>query len=241
MAVVNKCGGNGVASNKWCIKTLFAVGEGTDAIALPVDVWALLKERWMGTVVGTGETPPMVLSEDAASSLQAFIYNAPTGADAMSVLFPDADTSDKLGLYFVGNSLIFNPTVGNAIESDGVPYQNSTFSLPIGSNRDYDELMQYMQSKAWILLKLSANGRQLHAYGGPRGYISTPDQVAEMVFSGNNDAKGKTQAQFSVDKANYTIEYVSIGTQTTDKNALKKLFDYIKTGACKENGEVVAD
>ena len=241
MAVVNKCGGNDVASNTWCLRTLFTDGEGTDAIALPVDVWSLIKERWMNTVTGTGETPPMILSEDAASSLHAFIYNAPTGADAASVLFPDADTSDKHGLYFAGNSLIFNPTVGNGIQADGVPYQNSTFSLPVGSSREYDELVQYMQSKAWILLKLSANGQRLHAYGGPRGYISTPDQVTEMMFSGNNDARGETQAQFSVEKANYAIEYVSIGSQTTDNDALKKLFDYIKTGACKENGEVVAD
>lgn len=241
MTVVNKCGGNDIQANPWCARKLYAIGEGTDAITLPIDVWAAIKERWLNTVSGTGEQPPMILSTDASSSLQAYIYNAPTEADPLATLFPNAKADDKAGLYFVGNSLIFNPTLGNATEADGVPYQNSTFSLPVGSDRSYDELVQYMQSKAWVLLKLSANGQQMHAYGGPRGYISTADQVAEMLFSGNNDSKGKTQVQFSVDKANFAIEYVSIGAQTADKEALKKLFGYIKSGACKENGEVVSE
>ncbi len=180
----------------------------------------------------------MILSAEAGSTLVSYLYNEPT-ADIETTLFPDGET-EKDGMYFPGNSLIFNPTLGNAIEANGVPYQTSNFSLPVGSSREYDELVQYLQSKAWVAIKVSADAQAMHVYGGPRGYFPKADEIAEMLFSGNNDSKGETTAAFEVAKANYAIEYIKIGTQTTNKNALLDLMGYIKDGACKENGVPVA-
>ncbi len=36
MATVNKCRPTNVETNKWCLKDLFSLGEGTDLAFLPV-------------------------------------------------------------------------------------------------------------------------------------------------------------------------------------------------------------
>lgn len=241
LTVVNKCRPTNIGSNPWCVKDLFSKGEGTNLIALPTNVWGQIKDRWISTPTAADgtPTPPMVLAGKVGTPLMEYIYNAPTQADPETVLFPTT-TDAKTGLYFSGNALIFNPTAGNAIEADGTPYQNSMFSLPVGSSKEYDELVQYMQSKAWVLLKLNNDNTTLHVYGGPRGYFPKPDEVAEMLMSGNNDAKGKTSVNFEVSKAAYSIEYLSIGAQTTDKDALAKLFGYIQEGVCMDNGTTTA-
>lgn len=236
MTVVNKCRPTDVATNKWCLKDLFSLGEGTDLAFLPITVWGQIKQRWLTTAAGS--SAPMVLAAEAGSTLMSYIYNEPVVTSPATIeeaLFPDGET-EKDGLYFPGNSLIFNPTLGNSIEANGVPYQTSNFSLPVGSSREYDELVQYLQSKAWVGIKVSADAQMLHVYGGPRGYFPKADEIAEMLFSGNNDSKGETTAAFEVAKANYAIEYVKIGEQTSNKNALLDLMGYIKDGACKENG-----
>ena len=136
MATVNKCKPTALGANAWCVKSMFAQGEGTDLAFLPVAEWAVLRDRLLNTSTGSSDGAPMELTPDEASTQQAYIYNAPTvGEDATlaSILVPDVTAETvKSGLYFVGNSLIFNPTVGNAVQTDGVPYQTSTFSLPIG-------------------------------------------------------------------------------------------------------------
>lgn len=230
--VVNKCRPTDVATNKWCLKDLFSLGEGTDLIFLPATVWGQIKQRWLTTP--TGESAPMILAAEAGSTLMSYIYNEPATTPE-TILFPDGET-EKLGMYFPGNALIFNPSVGNAIQSDGVPYQTSNLNIPMGSNRDFDELIQYLQAGAWNAIKVSADVQMMHVYGGPRGYFPKADEIAEMLYSGNNDTKGQTTAAFVVEKANYAIEYLKIGEQTDNKNALLELMGYIKDGACKENG-----
>lgn len=236
MTVVNKCRPANAATNKWCLKDLYAVGEGSDLIFLPITVWGQIKQRWLTTAVG--ESAPMILAPEAGSTLVSYLYNEPT-ATPETVLFPDGGT-EKDGLYFPGTNLMFSPTVGNAIEADGVPYQTSNISLPVGSNRDYDELVQYLQSKAWVGIKIAADTSTMHVYGGPRGYFPKADEVAEMLYSGNNETKGKTAAAFEAAKSNYVIEYIKLGEQTKNKNALLELMGYIKDGACKENGTTTA-
>lgn len=239
MATVNKCRPTNITTNQWCLKDMFALGEGTDIIFLPSSDWGAIKQRWLTTSTGATLTPPMILASVAGSSLVKWLYNAPTGADIETALFPDA-VEDKGGLYFTGNNLIFNPTIGNSTQANGVPYQNSNLSLPVGSSQEYDELVQYLQSRAWVALKLNHDNSAIHVYGGPRGYFPKADEVSEMMMSGNNDTKGETTASFTVEKANYAIEYISIGTQTADKNALVELMGYIKAGACKDNGLTTA-
>lgn len=232
MTVVNKCRPANLDNNQWCLKDLFSLGEGTDLAFLPATAWGAMKQRWMTTAAG--ETSPMILAAEAGSSLMSYIYNEPKTTPE-TTLFP---TSEKQleGLYFAGNSLIFNPTIGNATQANGVPYQTSNFTLPIGSSRTYDELAQYLQSKAWVAIKLSASGTEMHVYGGPRGYLPKADEVSEMMFSGNNETKGETTASFAVDKANYAVEYITVGAESTNANALTDLMGYIKEGACMENG-----
>lgn len=242
--IVNKCRPTDVKSNTWCLKTMFSLGEGADLVFLPVAVWGQIKKRWFITQASEESNAPMILAEEAGSTQMSYIYNEPVITSPKTVLetlFPDASAADaeKFGLYFAGNNLIFNPTLGNSIESNGVPYQTSAFSLPVGSDREYDALVQYLQANAWVGIKLSADAQTMHVYGGPRGYFPKADEVAEMLFSGNNDAKGETTAAFEVAKANYAIEYVTLGEQTVNKNALSDLMGYFKDGACKENGSEV--
>jgi hypothetical protein len=234
MATVNKCRPTALGSNLWCLKDLFSKGEGTDLIFLPVSVWGQMKQLWLTTA--GGDTGPMILAEEAGASVVSYLYNEPA-ADIETTLFP-AGAIEKSGLFFPGNALIFNPTLGNSTDAQGVPYQTSNFSLPVGSSRAYDELVQYLQSKAWVAIKVSSDAQAMHIYGGPRGFFPKADEISEMLFSGNNDDKGKTTAVFEVAKSNFAIEYLKIGTQTDSKNALLDLMGYIKDGACLENGEV---
>ena len=230
------CRTTNINANNWCLKNLYSLGEGTDLIFLPAPLWGAIRQRWMQTPSGSESNNPNVLTLKQGATLMEYIYNEPTTTPE-TTLFTNGD-SEKEGLFFSGNALIFTPTVGNAIEADGTPYQSSSISLPMASSKEFDELIQYLQSKAWVGLKLNHDGTILHVYGGPRGYFPVADEVAEMLYSGNNDAKGKTSAAFSVDKANYAIEYLILGEQTTNKDALKDLMGYIKDGACKPNGNV---
>lgn len=175
---------------------MFSLGEGADLVFLPVAVWGQIKKRWFITQASEESNAPMILAEEAGSTQMSYIYNEPVVTSPKTVLetlFPDASAADaeKFGLYFAGNNLIFNPTLGNSIESNGVPYQTSAFSLPVGSDREYDALVQYLQANAWVGIKLSADAQTMHVYGGPRGYFPKADEVAEMLFSGNNDAKAR--------------------------------------------------
>lgn len=238
MAVVNNCPPTDLGYNVWCLSDLYALGEGTQLIALPTTTWDAIKTRWMNTPVG-GSPSSNVLAPKAGANSKEYIFNMPTGADPSSILFPtDASNpaADPEGLFFEGNALIFNPTIGQTMEVDGTPYQTSTFSIPVGSSKDYAELVRYMQSKAWNFIKIDSNTSQMNVYGGVRGYFPTADEVVEMMFSGNNDAKGKATVPFVVEKQAYVIEYLVRGTATTDEQALPKLMGYIKAGACKPNG-----
>lgn len=240
--VVNNCPPTDLDYNVWCLSNLYALGEGTQLIALPTTVWDAIKTRWQSTPITSGEQPAPVnvLSPKQGANSKTWIFNMPTGVDPGSLLFPEVTpASDPEGLFFEGNALIFNPTLGQTIEADGTPYQTSNFSIPVGSSKDYAELVRYLQSKAWNFLKLDSNTSQLNVYGGVRGYFPTADEVAEMMFSGNNDAKGKATVPFSIERQGYIIEYLERGTQTADADALPKLMGYIKAGACKPNGIVV--
>lgn len=240
MNIVNKCRPNNIGSNNWCLSTLFSLGEGADLVFLPAILWGQIKQRWLTTNTASGEGAPPILSEKQGGASLEYIYNAPEAASALETLFPEAESS-KEGVYFQGNNLIFNPTLGNSIEADGVPYQTSNFSLPVGSSKEYDELVRYLQARAWVGIKLNHDATVMHVYGGPRGYFPKADEVAEMTFSGNGDSKGKTSATFAVEKANYAIEYVTIGEQTPDSSALQELMGYLKEGACKPNGSVAPE
>lgn len=239
--VVNNCPPTDLDYNVWCLSNLYALGEGTQLIALPTTVWDAMKTRWQSTPITSGETPSSVnvLSLKAGANSKTWLFNMPTEADPGTVLFPTGGTPVLEGLFFEGNALIFNPTLGQTIEADGTPYQTSTFSLPVGSSKDYAELVRYLQSKAWNFIKIDNKTSQMNVYGGVRGYFPTADEVAEMMFSGNNDAKGKATVPFSIDKQGYIIEYLEIGAETKDPEALMKLMGYIKTGACKPNGIIV--
>lgn len=232
MAIVNNCAPSVIDANPWCLNDLFTVGEGKDAVLIPISVWGQLKSRWK--LIQTGGSTTIPVLSDKPRSPHSFIYNEPT-TDPETTLFPDGET-DKVGLYFSGNTLIFNPTVGSAVQTDGVPYNNSIFSLPVGSSMNYYELIRYINANAWILLKTSADGRELHAYGGPRGLMPVPDAIAEQLFSGNNDAKGQTTVQLQVDKAAFAIEFFVLGSDTTNQNALVDLLEYARDNACLPNG-----
>lgn len=237
--VVNNCPPTDLDYNVWCLSNLYALGEGTQLIALPTTTWDAIKARWQQTKIGDATESGMVLTKKAGANSLTWIYNAPTGATPETTLFPTNPAADPEGLFFEGNALIFNPTLGMTIEADGTPYETSSFSIPVGSSKDYAELVKYMQSKAWNFIKLDNNSSQMNVYGGIRGYFPTADEVAEMMFSGNNDAKGKATVPFIVEKQGYVIEYIERGVETVDTEALKKLMGYIKTGACKPNGIVV--
>lgn len=237
--IINNCPPTDLGYNVWCLSDLYALGEGTQLIAIPTTQWDAIKTRWMSTPITSGGegTPVNVLSAKAGANSHEYIFNMPTGADPGTILFPTSSpAAEPEGLFFEGNALIFNPTVGQTIEADGTPYQSSTFSIPVGSNKDYAELVRYLQSKAWNFLKIDNNTSQLNVYGGIRGYFPTADEVVEMMFSGNNDAKGKATVPFVVEKQGYVIEYLIRGAETADAQALPKLMGYIKTGACKPNG-----
>ena len=222
------CRPNTLDRNEWCLKDLFSYGEGFDLIAIPSTVWNQLKGVWLNLNNGASESPKKVLVAEEGSPLVSYQYNAP---ETLSTLFPK-DFPTDVALYFKGNALIFNPTVGNAIEANGVPYQQSTISIPIGSDMYYDMFAQFMQSKSWVFLKLSYDNQILHVYGGPRGYFPVADEIAEMMYSGNNDAKGETQLSFTQEKAAYTIEYIKNAEDSTDSEALPKLFAEIQTAIC---------
>lgn len=237
VTVNSNCRPTDVGSNIWCVKDLFALGEGTDIIGIPTPTWNATKKRWLNTKNGAEAEAVNILVPVAGASLMEFVYNQPT-TTPQDVLFPTADVVTD-SLYFTGNALIFNPTVGNSTEANGVPYQNSTITLPVGSNKDYDGLIQYIQSKAWTFLKLNNDNSIIHAYGGPRGYFPVADEVAEMMYSGNNDSKGETQISLAVDKANYSIEYLELSKSAADPDAMVKLMGYIKEAICKPNGVIV--
>ena len=222
------CRPNTLDRNEWFLKDLFSYGEGFDLIAIPSTVWNQLKGVWLNLNNGASESPKKVLVAEEGSPLVSYQYNAP---ETLSTLFPK-DFPTDVALYFKGNALIFNPTVGNAIEANGVPYQQSTISIPIGSDMYYDMFAQFMQSKSWVFLKLSYDNQILHVYGGPRGYFPVADEIAEMMYSGNNDAKGETQLSFTQEKAAYTIEYIKNAEDSTDSEALPKLFAEIQTAIC---------
>ena len=222
------CRPNTLDRNEWCLKDLFSYGEGFDLIAIPSTVWNQLKGVWLNLNNGASESPKKVLVAEEGSPLVSYQYNAP---ETLSTLFSEGFPTD-VALYFKGNALIFNPTVGNAIEANGVPYQQSTISIPIGSDMYYDMFAQFMQSKSWVFLKLSYDNQILHVYGGPRGYFPVADEIAEMMYSGNNDAKGETQLSFTQEKAAYTIEYIKNAEDSTDSEALPKLFAEIQTAIC---------
>lgn len=226
---VSICRPTDIDSNQWCLKNLYALGEGTDLIAIPTPIWNQTKSRWENTAAGTSENPLKVLVEKAGSPLVEYQYNAPTST---SILFPEGVETNS-SLYLQGNALIFNPTVGNAIEANGVPYQTSTITIPIGSDMYYDMFAQFMQSKAWTFIKLNNDNQIMHVYGGPRGYFPTADEVAEMMYSGNNDAKGEASLSFTMEKAAYTVEYITLDPAAADKNALVELMTAIRTGICK--------
>ena len=225
---VKTCRPNDIDHNGWCLKDLFSYGEGFDLIAIPSTVWNQLKGVWLNLNNGASESPKKVLVAEEGSPLVSYQYNAP---QSLTTLFPEGFPTG-VALYFKGNALIFNPTVGNAIEANGVPYQQSTISIPIGSDMYYDMFAQFMQSKSWVFLKLSYDNQVLHVYGGPRGYFPVADEIAEMMYSGNNDAKGETQLSFTQEKAAYTIEYIKNAEDSTDSEALPKLFAEIQTAIC---------
>ena len=223
------CRPNTLDRNEWCLKDLFSYGEGFDLIAIPSTVWNQLKGVWLNLNNGASESPKKVLAAQEGSPLVSYQYNAP---ETLSTLFPTGFPTD-VALYFKGNALIFNPTVGNAIEANGVPYQQSTISIPIGSDMYYDMFAQFMQSKSWVFLKLSYDNQILHVYGGPRGYFPVADEIAEMMYSGNNDSKGMTTLSFSQPKAQFTIEYIENANNIDSPNALPDLFKAIQANICK--------
>lgn len=233
-SIVDKCKGFDIASNPFCISDFFSPGEGKDMILIPAATWNSYKALWETLTTETGKNVP-VLAEVAGSPALEYYFNMPT-ATPSDVLFPDGENIVKDSLYFSGNPRIFNPTVVNAQEENGVSYQSSTLSIPIGSSREYDLLTRYIQNDAWMALKLNYNEQLIHVYGGIRGYFRTTDEGAEMLFSGNNDARGESSVGLTVTKAPYVIEYIRRGAETADNQALVKLFDIIKTAICKPSG-----
>lgn len=222
------CRPTDIDSSMWCLKNLYSLGEGTVLIAIPTWQWNQLRDSW--TKITTPGGP--VLVPESGVNVVRYTYNAPSD---LTSLFTAADAIESL--YLDGNALIFNPTVGNAIEADGTPYQTSTFALPIGSSKEYDMLSQYMQSKAWTFVKINNDNTILHVYGGPRGYFPTPDELSEMMYSGNNDAKGKTTLPFTMAKASYTIEYL-VNSSTNKSDALINLMRAIRTAICLPASQV---
>lgn len=213
-----------IDTNTWCLKNLYALGEGTDLIAVPTPTWNSLRTVWIGLASSVASTK--VLVAEQGKNIVSYVYTPPTN---MPDLFP-SKTEDSL--YLAGNALIFNPTVSNSIEANGVPYQASNVAIPIGSDMQYDMLSQYMQSKAWTFIKMNQDNSELHIYGGPRGYFPVADEVSEMLYSGNNDAKGETSLSFEMAKASFTIEYISAGANLPN-DTIPTLFGTIVGNICK--------
>lgn len=237
MAIVNKCGDSELNANAWCLSTLFAEGEGDTLVLLQAEVWNSLKNHW-ATLSTAG--PDKVFQRSANKNQVVFEFATPTlasGDTVQGVLFPEnLIGANPTGLKFRGNNLIFNPTIGNAADADGIPYQKTAVTLPVGSSMTYDELVKVIQSKAWNALKINAEKNTINVYGGTRGLHPQADNVAEMVFSGNNDTKGKTSVILENVKTNNGIEYVKLNKSETDLTAISNLFDLIQSEACMLNG-----
>lgn len=238
MAVVNRCGSAALTANPWCLSTMFADGEGDNLLLVKTDVWAGLKTLWQ-TLASTSD-PIKVLTQASEKNQIIWNYSLPAvseGATLASVLFPEAVVGATLtGLNFVGNNLIFNPTIANAADGDGVPYQKSSITLPLGSSKSYDELAKYIQANAWNAIKLNSSGDVMHVYGGTRGLYPQTDNLAEMMFSGNNDNKGKTSLILENAKTNVGIEYLVKSTTNTDTASISTLFGLFQANVCMVNG-----
>lgn len=222
-------------TNPWCLNNLYAIGEGSQLIALPVEVFELMRKRWMYLPVSEDSHNNVLDRHEKDVSIEYWDYIPPDYANNVEMLFPDSASAGYKpeGLYFGGNNLIFNPTIEVGVETDGTPYQMGSFALPIGSNKEYLSLALYMQAKRWVFIKIDGDVKQLNIYGGMRGFMPILDENVEMMFSGNNDAKGKTVMQFITPRQSVSYEYWKVSNSITSTGEeFKELMSYIAFGAC---------
>lgn len=230
---------------QWCAANLAAVeGQKTDAILIPASLWYQIKRTWAALAVDAGATSPTapyVVNTPTTPGLKythQFTYDAPTnlptGTTLGTYLGSFASSFDKDGVYFPAASAdAINPDNSFSVSAQGVPLENATVSIPIGSTFGHKDLGQHVQKTTWVMLKLSNDGTSMHVYGGIKGLGVQADQVVTQRLSGRNDTGGITSLTLESGNQSKAVETLSLGSlATTSAASMNELWDAIKSAFC---------
>jgi hypothetical protein len=219
-----------VIENHYCPTGVYdQVGEGKDMILIPTKILQrfLLKNSLL--LVDSPALPTVINCGTIGGAIPKYTYDQPvtTPSDLptiASALFPDGVNIE--GMYFFGGIGMFNPENGFGKTAEGYPYGTSKVSIRFGADRFSPDMVAYIQSQQWNVLKLSQDANTIFVYGGKSGMTANADEVVTFQFSGMNEESGSSVLTLEQKKTGAAITYINKGLlTTTPSNALETLFE----------------
>jgi hypothetical protein len=218
--------------NPYCVATLLnAVGENEDVILVTTDIFQTFLRQNALALVSSPDPATVINCVDTAGAIPEYTYDQPvvTAPETIaSALFPNG-TSIK-GVYLYGGITTFNPDTGRSIDGDGYPYGMAKIGIKFGAQKYTPNMVSYLQSKRWNILKMSGDQQTMFVYGGPSGMTANSDDPVVIQFAGNNENSGAAMFFLEQKKAGSALVYINIGSlASTPDNAIATLYEAFRT------------
>jgi len=218
--------------NPYCVATLVdAVGENEDVILITTDIFQKFLRQNAKALVSSPDPATVINCVDTAGAIPEYTYDQPVvtaPATIADALFPDG--SSIKGVYLYGGIKMFNPENARDIDSDGVPYGMAKMGIKFGAQKYTPNMVSYLQSKRWNVLRMSGDQQTMFVYGGLSGMTANFDDPVTIQFAGNNENSGAAIFTLEQKKAGSALVYINIGSlATTPDTAIATLYDAFRT------------
>jgi len=213
--------------NPYCVATLLnAVGENEDVILVTTDIFQTFLRQNALALVSTPNSATVINCVETAGAIPEYTYDQPVvtaPATVANALFPDGKSIK--GVYLYGGIKMFNPENTRTIDSDGVPYGMAKIGIKFGAQKYTPNMVSYLQSKRWNVLRMSGDRQTMFVYGGPSGMTANFDDPVTIQFAGNNDNAGAAMFTLEQKKAGSALVYINIGSlASTPDTAISTLY-----------------
>ena len=218
--------------NPYCAATLQNfVGENNDVVLVTTNIFQRFLRQNALSLVASPDPATVINCVGTAGAIPEYTYDQPVvtaPATIADALFPDGPNIE--GVYLYGGIKMFNPENGRSIDSDGVPYGMAKMSIKFGAQKYTPNMVAYLQSQRWNVIRMSADQQTMFVYGGLGGMTANTDDPVMLMFSGNNDNSGAAMFTLEQKKTGSALVYINIGTlASTPSNAIATLYEAFRT------------